>query len=354
MASVGLIVNPSASRDVRRLTSLARTIDVHERANAVARVLCGLAGGGVESVWFMPDPAHVVERAHEALAATPAAGVAAGLRLRPVVLGGDGYASDAAGTRAAAAALAEAGVACLVTLGGDGTNRAVASGWPEAVLLPLSGGTNNAFATPLDPTAAGLAAALYAADPARHDRHVVRRPRLELRLDGAAPMIALVDIAVVRGGWVGAHAIWDPGLLVEAVVARSDPSLTGLAGVAGVVRPLDGQAVEAIHLRFGPPGQRVLVPLGPGQLVPIEVHDVRVLRPGERIVVAGENGAVRRQVTLAFDGEREITLSPGSVAEVRLDADGPRVLDAAVLLRAAAADGLMVTPDAPDRWGAAR
>src|SRR4030067_83352 len=64
------------------------------------------------------------------------------------------------------------------------------------------------------------------------------------------------------------------------------PPPAGLAGVAGVVRPLDGQAVEAIHLRFGPPGRRVLVPLGPGQLVPIEVHDVRVLRPGERGVLA--------------------------------------------------------------------
>ena len=309
-------------------------------------MLCGLAGGGVESVWYMPDPAHVVERAHEVLAATPAAGAAAGLRLRPVILAGDGYASDAVGTRAAAAALAEAGVACLVTLGGDGTNRAVAAGWPDGVLLPLAGGTNNAFATPLDPTAAGLAAALYAADPARHDRHVVRRPRLEIGLDGAEPTIALVDVAVVRGGWVGAHAIWDPALLVEAVVARSDPSLTGLAGVAGVVRPLDGHVVEAIHLRFGPPGRPVLVPLGPGQLVSIEIRDVRLLRPGERIEVARENGSTLGQVTLAFDGEREIALSDGSVAEVWLHADGPRVLDAAGLLRAAAGDGLFVAPGA--------
>src|SRR3972149_5647442 len=124
MASVGLIVNPSASRDVRRLTSLARTIDVHERANAVARVLCGLAGGGVELVWYMPDPTHVVERACEALAATPAAGAAAGLRLRPIVLGGDGYAADAAGPRAASTALGEAGGARPVAFRGGGATPA--------------------------------------------------------------------------------------------------------------------------------------------------------------------------------------------------------------------------------------
>jgi predicted polyphosphate/ATP-dependent NAD kinase len=58
-SQVGLIVNASASRDVRRLTSLARTIDVHERVNATARVLRGLAAGRARTVLFMPEPAHV-------------------------------------------------------------------------------------------------------------------------------------------------------------------------------------------------------------------------------------------------------------------------------------------------------
>src|SRR3990170_1771334 len=70
---------------------------------------------------IMPDAAPVVERSHAVLAATPAAGAAAGLRLRPVVLGGDGYASDAAGTRAASTALGEAGGARLLTFRGGGT-----------------------------------------------------------------------------------------------------------------------------------------------------------------------------------------------------------------------------------------
>lgn len=196
----------------------------------------------------------------------------------------------------------------------------------------------------MDPTAAGLAAALYAFDPARHRHHVARRSLLDVRLDGAAPTMALVDVALVRGGWVGAHAIWDPDLLVEAVLARSDPSLTGLAGVAGVVRPIDAGAAEAIHMRFGAPGRRILAPLGPGQLVPVEVLDWRVLGPDEPVDVPTPRGDDVGPVTLAFDGEREIVLEPGAGAAVRLVRDGPRVLDAAALLRAAAAEGRLVAP----------
>jgi len=43
---------------------------VHETVNAVARVLRGLAGGRVETVPFMLEPAHVVERAVDELAKT--------------------------------------------------------------------------------------------------------------------------------------------------------------------------------------------------------------------------------------------------------------------------------------------
>lgn len=271
VASVGLIVNPNASRDVRRLGSLARTVDIHERANAVARALCGLAGGGVETVWYTREPAHVVERAQEALAATPAAITGMGVRRRT--------------------------------------------------------------------------------GPARAAR---RAPaELDVLLDDAAPTIALVDVAVVHGGWIGAHAIWEPDLLVEAVLVRSDPSLTGLAGVAGVVRPLEGLEPEAIHLRFGRPGQRILAPLGPGQLVSLDVHDWRLLRSGDRVFVPGPDDAPSGQVTLAFDGEREVVVDPGAVAEVRLVADGPRVLDAAALLRAAAAEGRLTAPRGPAWSGAA-
>lgn len=346
--TVGLIVNASASRDVRRLTSLARTIDVHERVNVVARVLRGLVGGPVGRVLFMPEPAHVVERAVDLLAAAGIPEEALGYRLQAVRLPAGGEALDAAGTTSAARAMAEAGASCLLTIGGDGTNRAVAGGWPSAVVVPLPGGTNNAFGTPIDPTAAALAAALYAVDPDRFAGHVRQASRLDVRIDGNqdGAASALIDVVLVRSGWLGAHALWDPALLVEAVVTRSDPSLTGLAGVAGMLCPLPVGSRQAVHITFDPTGTALTAPLGPGQLVPIGVRAWRLIGPGDRVEL-GSGSAGRGSgaagmdggLTLAFDGEREIVLEPGASASVSLATDGPRVLDAHGVLWTAAQDG---------------
>lgn len=333
MSGVGLIINATAARDVRRLTSLARTIDVHERVNVVARVLAGLLAGGATRIRYMPEPCHVVPRAIEALAAVGVSIDPAAVDLEPVRLSGGEDAGDAAGTTAAAAAMADEGLACIVTIGGDGTNRAVVAGWPDAVLVPLPGGTNNAFAISIDPTAAGIAAARFTARSADFAGHLRPVPVLEVLIAGGRSTIALVDVAVVRGTWVGAHAIWEPDLLVEAIVARSDPTVSGLAGVGGMVHPLNGE-VAALHLRFGGEGRRVLAPLGPGQIVPMVIRDWRAVGPREAVTVPGPNGPdAGGPVTLAFDGEREIVLRPGESAEVTLVADGPRVIDAAELLR---------------------
>ncbi len=208
MVSVGLIVNPAASQDVRRSTSLARTVDVHERVTTVARVLRGLGATNVATIDYMPETYRVVERAvEERASAYLPLGSDGVLRLQPVVLPRGDEADDAAGTAEAAAAMAELGVACVVTVGGDGTNRAVAMGWPDVVLLPLPGGANNAFAIPGDPTAAGMSAGLYATDPRRLTRHV--RPCVRLRiLDAAGPLREITGggLAMTPDGRVGTVA----------------------------------------------------------------------------------------------------------------------------------------------------
>ena len=387
---VGLIVNPGASRDIRRLTSLARTVDVYERVNQVARILQGLSAcehlhpGGLGPVRYMPEACRVVERAYAEIAhagldapahdprSSPATASDAGIFRRLVVEAvlppGSGTADDADGTARAAAALARAGARCVVTLGGDGTNRAVARGWPGAVLCAVPGGTNNAFAPPLDPVTAGLAAGLFAIDPEGAAGHAHPCPRLDVRAGGAAGTFALVDVAVVRGAWVGAHAVWDAETLVEVVVTRADPTVSGLAGLAGMVRSLAAEGTagppRAVHLRLGTTGsgpaddtahgdplddgasslpRTVLAPLGPGHLVPVVVRSWRALDAGETVLL----GPYPERVTLAFDGERETVVEPGTPIEVRLARSPLRLLDAAGLLRSLSERGALLAPPEP-------
>jgi hypothetical protein len=122
-----------------------------------------------------------------------------------------------------------------------------------------------------------------------------------------------------------------------------------------MISPLDAEPPRALHIRFGPTGSTVTAPLGPGQLVPVGIRDWRVLALGESVGLGESTPAGGRptprdrrpissdedgRLTLAFDGEREIVLEPGMRANVRLTADGPRVLDAHGVLRAAARAGV--------------
>lgn len=318
-AIVGLVTHSGAAQDVRRLTSLARTIDVHERINAMARVLAGVAAVPGIRVLYLDEPTHVAERALAALAALPE-GAAPDARPAP---GPQAY--DADGTRRTAAALAAAGAACVVTYGGDGTNRAVATGWPDAVMIPLPGGTNNAFARRVDPTAAGMAAALYAAGPDGFAAQTRPVPRWRISVAGRPEETALVDVALVTDEWRGARAVWHPERLLEAVVVHADPTVPGLAGAAGMAAP-DAGAHEGVHLRFGRPGRRVLAALGPGRVSPLWLREERRVGTAGAVTMRGPG-------TLALDGEREVTLRAGEEAVVRLSGDGPRLLDAAAVLR---------------------
>jgi len=320
MTFVGLVTHCGAAQDVRRITSLARTIDVHERVNVTARILAGLAAVPGVRVLYLSEPARLVERALATLAALPGATV---IDTRPTA-GSEGR--GAAQTQRVAAALADAGAACVVTFGGDGTNRAVVAGWPDAVIVPLAGGTNNAFAQPVDPTAAGLAAALYAMDPDAFAGDVRRAPRWRIAITGRPEETALVDVALVSDEWVGAHAVWDAGRLIEALVTDGDPTVPGLAGVAGMAGPAK-DATSGVRLRFGRPGRRVLAQLGPGRLMPLWLREVRRVGVGEPVTMRGSG-------TLALDGERELVLRAGEQARVHLVADGPRVLDVAGVLHA--------------------
>jgi hypothetical protein len=322
VASVGIVVNPHAAGDVRRLTSLAPNLQLGQRTSTAARILSGLVAAGVRHVVAMAEPYDIVGRACEVLSRVEHH---ADLHVETTR---SGPAVDAPGTRRAAADMRARGVGCVVTIGGDGTVRAVVAGWPDAVVVPIAGGTNNTVSVTVGPEAAGIAAGLYARDPERW-RGYLELPTVLDTTDGAGRQhLAVADVALTSHRWTGSHAFWDPAVLLEAVLARSDASRTGLAGIGGWLARLgDG---EALHLRFGPGGQRLLAPLGPGRFVPVEIRDWRIVSPGQPVVL----GSSEMTSTIAFDGERELVLLGGDHVEVAPRREGLAVLAVDRLLAA--------------------
>ena len=63
MARVGIIANPSAGKDIRRLISQSRFVSNQEKVNIVRRVIEGLSGVGIEEVVLMPDYGRISQEA---------------------------------------------------------------------------------------------------------------------------------------------------------------------------------------------------------------------------------------------------------------------------------------------------
>src|SRR3989442_8715946 len=194
---VGIIANPASGRDIRRLVAHGTVFDNNEKAAIVRRVLLGLEAVGIQRVAYMPEHDFgILPRALNELHGYSQLQQTAGPLEMPVL----GTSADS--TRAAQL-LVEMGAGCIITLGGDGTNRAVARGCGTVPLVPISTGTNNVFPTFLEGTIAGMAAGLVASSM-RDERTVQRASCLEVRVNGVVVESALVDVVVSSLPFVGA------------------------------------------------------------------------------------------------------------------------------------------------------
>src|SRR5262249_37810038 len=184
----------------------------------------------------------------------------------------------------AANLMAMFGVGCLVTLGGDGTNRAVFKGCGSRVpILPISTGTNNVFPEFQEGTTAGLAAALVATGAVAREVACWRSKVLRLYRQGEPVNLALVDLAIASDGVIGARAIWDVSRLSELFLTRAHPWSIGLSAIGGMVHPIDAHTPAGLHLVFGEGGQPVHAPIGPGLFSTLRIRHVRTLTPGQRV-----------------------------------------------------------------------
>ena len=250
--SVGIIANPASGRDIRRLVAHGAVFNNDEKVNIVRRVLLGLEAVGVGRVLFMPDSFSIGLKALDGLQTELDASILPMLKTF----------SQRDSTQAAA--LMEAGgVGCIVTLGGDGTNRAVAKGCGNVPLMPISTGTNNVFPTMLEGTIAGMAAGLVTCGLA--NEAVQRAPRLDIFCEKTDESnqegnpdntetpddIALVDVAVYDERFVASRAIWDASKIKELVLTRVEPGSIGLSSIGAHAPDRVDSPEHGLYLRMG-------------------------------------------------------------------------------------------------------
>jgi predicted polyphosphate/ATP-dependent NAD kinase len=324
---VGIIANPASGRDIRRLVAHGTVFDNNEKTAIVRRVLLGLEAVGIRRVSYMPEHDFgILPRAITGLHGHPLQLEASPLEM-PVL----GTSADS--TRAAQL-LAELGAGCIITLGGDGTNRVVAKGCGTVPLVPISTGTNNVFPTFLEGTVAGVAAGLVARGCAGKEA-LRRAPRLEVLVNGTPIDSALVDVVVSAQTFVGTRAIWDLSLVREVVLSRVAPATIGLSALGGALLNASLEVSEraGMHIVLGDGGREVMAALAPGIVKWVGVRETRKLQVDDVVQFRPGTG------TVALDGEREIEIPITSVVEVRLCADGPFVVDVPAALEGAAHEG---------------
>ncbi len=328
---VGLIANPAAAHDIRRLSGHGSIVDNQEKARILRRVLLGLQAMGVTEALAMPDHYGL------ATAAASVAGIQVAVRLAEMEL-----ARDETDSTRAAGIMASEGCACIVTLGGDGTNRAVAKGSGDTPLLAISTGTNNVIPDPVEGTIAGLAAGLFARGLIPEGVAARATKRLEVMRASVIIETALVDIAASTTPFIGARAVTDTASLTQLWLTQAVPGSIGLAAIGASLSPLSPRDDGALLLDLaGPdaePGYTVaLAPIAPGQVERVAVRSWRRLAMGELVALT----ALPR--VLALDGERTLRLSEEEPpVAVRATWDGPRLLGARAIIDYAARHGLLL------------
>ena len=323
MISVGIIANPKSGKDIRRLVSQGRFVPNHEKVNVLKRILSGLIATHVDKVVMMPDMDMIGKAATNDISNS--------LKIRHLEMPVFNNESD---STKASKLMREIGVGCLITLGGDGTNRAVVKELGDIPLIPISTGTNNVFPKMIEGTVAGLAAGVVASESLDINKISSRVNLIEVYLNNKLADIALVDVAVSKETFVGSRAIWDINSVHEIFLGRSTPASIGLSSIGAQLCPSLPGDKSGTHLIIGKGGKSVIAPIAPGMIRSVEILDSFRMPVGEKVNIE------LRPCTIALDGERAFSLSDNQTAHVSINDIGPVIVSVEETLRQASIAGI--------------
>ncbi|WP_411968008.1 NAD(+)/NADH kinase [Haloferax sp. YSSS75] len=326
VTTVGLVVNPAAGRDIRRLTGGASVSNNYAKRRTAGCVLAGLTLCDDVEVLVMPDNAGLADR----IVDDAPSDIDVSLLEMPV--------SASARDSRNAAEHFESNADAVVVLGGDGTTRDVAQTIGDVPVVSISTGTNNVVPTPIDGTVAGEAAGLVASGVVPADEATIRHGTIEVEVEketGTSEITGLATVGILDRAFVGTRAILDPDDIVGGVVSRASPAEIGLSGIAGGLvthRPDDPGGVGFRLDREDSAGTLVRGITVPGTLSEVHVADYELLDDGAPYTFEIPRGVV------SVDGEREHEVRNG-VVTLRPVADGPRLVEITSVLERATREG---------------
>lgn len=316
---VGLIINPDAGKDIRRLVSSASYTSNFTKVELGKRVVMGLNASGVDEVLIMHDNYGLGEDVVNMLSTH------INTRLTLVETKGSGTVQD---TLVAAERMRRSGIKAMVVVGGDGTLRAAfKSCGSDLPMVCVAAGTNNVTGAYYDATLAGYAAGLVATGVVGGE--CLRSAKaLEVLINGRSSDVAVIDVAFMRTSYVGAKAIVDVNDIVYAIFSKGEPTDIGLASILGFLNPTPFESDRGCFVEFGDGGLEVKAIIMPGEFRVVHIKDYKNLNIDE--VVSIPSG----RYVVALDGERELEVYEGDSVSVRITRRGPLLINVYKVLNA--------------------
>jgi predicted polyphosphate/ATP-dependent NAD kinase len=332
MSKVGIIANPAAGKDIRRLVAYATVTDNVKKTGIVRRAILALNATGVDEILIMPDYYNMGGKALDGIRQHELKCRVSFLEM-PV-------SGDAEDSKRAAHLMDKQDVDCIITVGGDGTNRVVAHTCGQVPIMPISTGTNNAFPFMVEGTTAGLAAGIVAQGIVNKVKVITTTKKLNIIKNDHLVDLALIDVAVLDEQFIGSKAIWDLSRVKEVFSTQGHPSYIGMAAIGGSFHPITADDDQGFYLRIGKDNLKVKAAIAPGIIREVPIEKYRVLNLDEKVEVTD------KPALLALDGEREVEIFPHEKVEIELCRDGPRVIKIKETLEEAVRNGFFVSSGA--------
>jgi len=322
---LGLAVNPMSGRDVRRLAARATNMTHEAKRDIVARVAAGADAMGITDIYITREPFQISSGALEHMK----------LKANVHVIE-HALANDASDTERSMQAFLDAGCSTFVSLGGDGTNRAIVRAASDIDLIPLSTGTNNVFPVLAEPTIAGMVAGLNACGHlANAEKHGLKRRVKVLHVTTPRAVdVGLIDAVLLRRDHVGNLLPFDAGRIAEILLTRAEPNAIGMSPIGGFIHPVYAEDDHGLLVTSGQSDESVLAPLSPGLMRRVAIDSVQEIAFDAPTRFTGPG-------VIALDGDRDHKLEAGESATLSIRRDGPFVLDIEAAMRWAVAQGIM-------------